>query len=132
MSPFKDKVIEVINLVPKGKVVSYGQVALFVGMPRAARQVGWILNGLEGNTPVPWWRVVNNTGRISIKGSRYGAEDQRRFLEKEGVKVNDDLTFDISKYRFQPNDKFITKLKLDPVYLEMIGNKIPFSKKIIT
>lgn len=128
MSPFKDKVVEVINLVPEGKVVSYGQVALFVGIPRAARQVGWILNGLEGSTSVPWWRVVNNTGRISIKGSRYDAEDQRKLLEKEGVIVNDDLTFDISQYRFQPDDEFINKLKLDPVYLEMIAGKVDYSK----
>ena len=67
MSKFKEKVIEVVSLIPFGKVVSYGQVALYIGIPRAARQVGWMLNRMEGDVQIPWWRVVNNQGRISIK-----------------------------------------------------------------
>lgn len=127
-SKFKRGVIEVVSTVPFGKVVSYGQVALYVGMPRAARQVGWILNQLEDKTPVPWWRVVNNEGRISIKGSRYTVEDQRKLLIREGIKVEKDLTFDIEKYRFVPDDKFMEEISLDPIYLEMISDKLPYSK----
>ena len=48
MSEFKQKVIEVVQNVPFGTVVSYGQVAVMIGVPRAARQVGWILNSTEG------------------------------------------------------------------------------------
>lgn len=129
-SYFKEGVIKIVRLIPKGKVVSYGQVALYLGVPRAAREVGWTLNQLEENTPVPWWRVVNNTGRISIKASRYSAEDQKRFLTEEGVFVKDDLTFDIEKYRFIPDNNFINDLKLDPVYLEMISHKIPYRKAL--
>src|SRR5438105_160774 len=70
-SPFKQKIIEVIRLVPHGKVVSYGQVAAYVGVPRAARQVGWILNQSEGKLDLPWWRVVNNKGYLSIRGTRF-------------------------------------------------------------
>lgn len=128
MSKFKDRVIKVVNMVPYGKVVSYGQVALYIGIPRAARQVGWILNGLEGKTKVPWWRVVNNKGRISIKGSRYSAVEQKELLESEGIKVSEDLTFDINKCRFIPDNKFIKMLELDNVYLEMIADKIPFAR----
>lgn len=127
MAKFKDGVVRVVNLVPYGNVVSYGQVALYVGAPRAARQVGWVLNRLEEKVKVSWWRVVNNAGRISIKGSKYSAQDQKRLLEKEGIEVYDDLTFDIEKYRFKPDDKFIKKLNLDPLYLEMISNKLGFS-----
>jgi methylated-DNA-protein-cysteine methyltransferase-like protein len=128
MSLFKEHIIKVISAIPFGKVVSYGQVALYVGMPRAARQVGWILNGLEGKTEVPWWRVVNNTGRISIKGSKYSAIEQKELLESEGINVRNDLTFDIEEYRFRPDMKFIRKLELDSTYLEMIADKIGFSK----
>lgn len=128
MSKFKDAVINVVRRIPKGKVVSYGQVAMYVGTPRAARQVGWILNRLEEKMPVPWWRVVNNEGRISIKGSKYSADDQRKLLIREGVVVSGNLTFDISKYRFVPDRKFIRKLKLDADYLEMISHKLPFSR----
>lgn len=123
---FKQKVTEIVNMVPVGTVVSYGQVALYLGMPRAGRQVGWILNKLPENTQVPWWRVVNNRGRISIKGSRYSQLDQKALLEGEGVEVSSDLTFDIEKYRFRPDGNFIKKLHLDPIYLEMISDKVSY------
>ena len=126
MSIFKEKVHEVVKMIPVGKVVSYGQIACYVGTPRVAREVGWILNGLGEITNVPWWRVVNNSGRISIKGSSYSAEDQRRLLEKEGIKVNSDFTFDIEKYRFKADDNFLKKLSLDPFYIDMISSKLKF------
>lgn len=128
MSKFKDRVIEIVKLIPKGKVASYGQIALYVGMPRAARQVGWILNGLEEKVAVPWWRVVNNTGRISIKGSKYSAEDQRSLLVSEGLEISDDFSFDIEEYRYKPDQKFISKLELDPIYLDSISKKIPYTR----
>lgn len=149
---FKEGVVRVVRLVPKGKVVSYGQVALYVGVPRAARQVGWILRGLDKpprtevlgapqaekfvsrskarnrETPVPWWRVVNNEGRISIKHSKFNALEQKALLTQEGVRVVSDLTFAIEKYRFMPDAGFVKKLELDPIYLGMISDKIPFTK----
>lgn len=111
-----------------GKVVSYGQVALYIGAPRAARQVGWMLNLTKERDMVPWWRVINNEGRISIKSLKYSAEEQRQLLIQEGVKVAEDFTLDIEKYRFIPDKGFIRKLDLDPLYLEHISIKIPFSK----
>ena len=128
MSRFKESVIKVVNAIPRGQVASYGQVAVYVGIPRGARQVGWILNGLEGSTPVPWWRVVNNKGRISIKGSRYSAFDQKSLLENEGIPISKDLTFEIEKYRFTASKEFIQSMKLDPIYLDLIMNKFPFTK----
>lgn len=64
MSEFKKAVLKVVSLIPKGRIASYGQIALLAGVPRGARQVGNILcqHG-EGNTP--WWRVINNAGRIT-------------------------------------------------------------------
>lgn len=129
MSKFKDRVIDVVKKIPEGTVVSYGQVALYVGVPRAARQVGWILNGLEDKVPVPWWRVVNNKGRLSIKGSKYSALDQKKLLEEEAIKIDKDFSFDMEKYRFRPDKKFINNLMLDPIYLEMISNKIGFTNR---
>jgi methylated-DNA-protein-cysteine methyltransferase-like protein len=128
MSRFKDGVIKVVSLVPKGKVVSYGQVALYVGVPRAARQVGWTLNRLEEKVSIPWWRVVNNKGRISIKGSKCSANQQRKLLEKEGVKVSKNLTFDIEKYRFTPDKTILNELELDRSYLDLISRKLKYSK----
>jgi len=101
MTEFQLGVIEVVNKVPRGKVVSYGQVALYLDMPRAARAVGWILRTAQLDT-LPWWRVINNLGRISIKGNMYvDANTQKKLLEKEGIEVSKDFEIDIETYRFQ-------------------------------
>jgi methylated-DNA-protein-cysteine methyltransferase related protein len=97
---FPDTVLAIVKSVPKGRVVSYGQVALMAGRPRAAREVGWILNQ-RSDDKTPWWRVINNSGRISIKHPEYSALLQKELLEKEGVKVSDDFEIDIEKYRMR-------------------------------
>lgn len=87
--------------VPEGKVVSYGQVALYAGLPRAAREVGWVLRGLEAKVDLPWWRVINTRGKITNKGNKYHDKDsQKIFLQSEGVPVLDSYEVDIEKYRF--------------------------------
>ncbi len=98
---FKEKVIAVVNEVPRGRVVSYGQVAAACGSPRAARQVGWMLHTLDGNNVVPWWRVINNAGYISIKGNIMSTPlAQKKFLEDEGIEVGEDMKIDIEKFRY--------------------------------
>ena len=70
MLSFKEKVILVVSKIPYGKVVSYGQVAAASGHPRAPRQVGQILKTLDIRyLEIPWWRVINNQGIITIKGN---------------------------------------------------------------
>ncbi len=101
MADFKQQVLKYIQSVPKGKVVSYGQVAAKAGSPRSARQVGVILRSLDvSDESVPWWRVVNSQGIISIKGNWTASKNtQKQLLEKEGVKVGADYKLDINKYR---------------------------------
>lgn len=128
MSLFKKYVLDIVRKVPYGTVVSYGQVALYAGAPRAARQVGWILNQTEGNSDLPWWRVINNAGRITIKGTKYNdAELQRKLLISEDIEVDKDFNLDINKYRFTPSEEFFKDLKFDEKYLDLINEKIPFS-----
>ncbi len=111
MANFKDKVIEVIGKVPKGKLVSYGQVAAACGSPRAARQVGWMLHTLDGDDSVPWWRVINNLGYISIKGNFMSTPlAQKKFLEDEGIEVTSDLKIDIEKYRYHFSPALVNKM----------------------
>lgn len=105
MSPFKEKVIKIVLSVPKGKVVSYGQVAAYAGAPRAAREVGWIMNEL-GSGEVPWWRVLNNKGYISIRGNVTADKElQKKLLEADGVVVSDEFTLDMDTYRYLPDEK---------------------------
>lgn len=100
MSDFKRLVIDAVNRVPEGRVVSYGQVAAFIGSPRAARQVGGVLARLPEDSGVPWWRVINNAGVISIKGNWIATKEmQRELLVKEGVLVDENFIIDIEKYR---------------------------------
>lgn len=98
---FKEKVIEAVKKIPKGRLVSYGQVAAYCGSPRAARQVGWMLHSLDGNNQLPWWRVINNLGHISIKGNIMSTPlAQKNYLEAEGILVDKDMKIDIEKYRY--------------------------------
>ena len=142
MSRFKNAVVKIVREIPKGQVVSYGQVALYAGIPKAARQVGWILNRFEGDSikaptkfgrvfhwQIPWWRVVNNSGRVSIKGSKYSANDQKKLLVGEGVKIKKDLTFDIEKYRFVPSIRHLEEIGLESSYLEVISGKIEYQSR---
>lgn len=102
MDNFRERVISFVKKVPRGKVVSYGQAAAVCGHPRAARQVGGILRGLDISAEeVPWWRVVNNRGIISIKGNWTATKElQKQLLAKEGVKVSRSYILDIGKYRY--------------------------------
>ncbi len=84
--------------IPKGKVVSYGQVAAACGSPRSARQVGGILRSLDS---LPWWRVVNAKGFLSIRGNWEADKDlQKNLLEQEGMQVSKEFTLDMSEYQW--------------------------------
>lgn len=108
---FREKIIAVVQAIPKGKLVSYGQVAAACGSPRAARQVGWMLHTLDGDNSVPWWRVINNLGYISIKGNFMSTPlAQKKFLEDEGIVVTDDMKIDIEQYRYQFSPTLAAKL----------------------
>ena len=86
MSDFAAGVYRIVKRCPRGKIVSYGGVAAMLGQPRAARAVGKALNALPDGSNVPWWRVVNSRGEVSIRGVQHGEILQRTLLEREGVK----------------------------------------------
>jgi len=90
----------VISAIPRGKVSSYGDVALLAGHPRAARQVGRILNNLPDHSQLPWHRIISQQGKISLSGER--GVMQRDVLRKEGVEVSDAGRVDMKKYRWRP------------------------------
>lgn len=96
----------VIRRIPKGRVMTYGDVAKAAGHPRWARRVGYALSGL-GDPRVPWWRVINAEGRISRGGGRTpeGIDLQRDLLETEGVHIDLDGIIDLEAYRYVPRAK---------------------------
>jgi methylated-DNA-protein-cysteine methyltransferase-like protein len=88
-SGFFAQVHRLVRLVPPGKVVSYGTIARMLGQPHAARTVGWAMRGLPEGSDVPWHRVINSQGRISLSNRGYGADLQRAMLEAEGVEFDE-------------------------------------------
>jgi methylated-DNA-protein-cysteine methyltransferase related protein len=74
----------VVAAIPKGKVVTYGQVARFAGIPQQSRLVGRILSRLPEGTTLPWHRVINSQGRISNPNP----DRQRARLQREGVSAH--------------------------------------------
>ena len=107
MNPdFFDRVYAVVRMIPRGKVASYGQIAALLGHPRAARTVGWALNALRDNDidDVPWQRVINSQGRISISRADLGAELQRALLEEEGVEFDPRGYVDLKRFGWEGMD----------------------------
>ncbi|GIW13568.1 MAG: hypothetical protein KatS3mg062_1007 [Tepidiforma sp.] len=100
---FYDAVYGLVRGIPRGRVMTYGQVALELGSPAAARAVGYALSYLPLDTDVPWWRVVNAQGGISLRGRGEGADLQRQLLEAEGVAFERDGRVDLRRYRWFPS-----------------------------
>jgi methylated-DNA-protein-cysteine methyltransferase-like protein len=79
-----ERFYKVIRRIPRGRVATYGQIAKVAGLPGHARQVGYALHALRASTSVPWQRVINAAGGISLRPLT-GGISQRILLEKEGV-----------------------------------------------
>ena len=91
-----------VSRVPKGRVATYGQVAMLAGLPRQARFVGYALHALPTDSDVPWHRVVNAAGRISLRADALGHDElQAQLLRREGVRfVNG--TIPLGQYLWNP------------------------------
>lgn len=101
---FNELVYALVRAIPYGKVLSYGRVSDLLGVPQGARAVGWALHNLGSREPsVPWHRVVNARGRVSIKGSPEAAMEQRARLESEGVVFDESDTLDMRRYLWTPS-----------------------------
>lgn len=102
---FYEQVYEVVRRIPPGRVTSYGRVAAMLGRPNAARAVGFALSALGMRyhvaPSVPWQRVINHAGRISIPDMDGGATRQAELLRSEGVVVSDDLRIDLNIYLWE-------------------------------
>lgn len=98
-------VYAVVKKIPRGKVATYGQIALLAGMPRAARQVGLALRIAPGSIKIPWHRVINAQGQISMRLHDWqsGGDDyQRVLLENEGIEFSAAGKINLKKFRWLP------------------------------
>lgn len=97
MTELSKRIVQKIKSVPKGKVLTYGGVAALAGSPRGARQVSWLLKSQTDKENLPWWRIINSKGRISIKDP-VGYSLQKKYLEDEGVKFDSTDHIDLNIY----------------------------------
>ncbi len=89
MSPRWSRIYAAVRRIPRGRVASYGQVADRAGLEGHARQVGYALHALPSKSGVPWHRVVNVRGEISLRTGGDSHELQRLLLEAEGVELDE-------------------------------------------
>ena len=95
---------EVIQGIPQGKVATYGQVATLAGYPGYARQVGYALHATPSNLELPWHRVINAKGMISIKSEGPFENIQRQLLESEGIVFDHNNRVPLRIYQWVPEE----------------------------
>ena len=93
-----EKIYEVVKNIPKGKVATYGQVALLAGNPHWARVVGYALHNNPNPSEIPCYRVVNREGKVAAAFVFGGGNVQRQLLEADGIVFEPDGTIDLKKY----------------------------------
>ena len=101
---FDERVCHAVSLIPHGRLATYGQVADLIGAWGCARQVGWALRRLSLPSEVPWQRVVNAKGRISMSLSREGSDwMQRQLLIAEGIPVDGEGRLPLKRFLWTPD-----------------------------
>lgn len=100
-APFTERALAIILAIPRGRVATYGQVAGVAGSPNGARQVARVLHSLSRAYRLPWQRVINSRGSISLPRGA-GFEHQKALLESEGVKVGRNGRIDLNRYLWVP------------------------------
>ena len=97
MTNFKSEVYDLVRKIPRGKVTTYGEIAVILGKPRWVRQVGWVLH--QNHDPkTPCHRVVDRNGRLAPNFAFDGWEEQRRRLEAENVRFRDKMHVDLGEF----------------------------------
>ena len=89
VAPLTDaqRIIGAVKKIPRGRVSTYGNIAEVAGLPRRARLVGTVLRQTPASTRLPWFRVINSSGRISFPVDSDAYESQRSKLEAEGIEL---------------------------------------------
>ncbi len=100
---FFERVWLLVAKIPKGKVATYGQLAYLLDSPSAARTVGWAMHSTPENLDIPWHRVINSKGRISLDCGEHDPNLQRVLLEQDGVVFDERGCVDLSTYQWHPD-----------------------------
>ena len=99
-----DTIFGVISRIPKGQVATYGQIAKIAGIPGHARQVGYALHRLPDGSNVPWHRVINAKGQVSLSPHDVSSSIQKSLLKKEGIRLSEKDRISLKKYGWQVDE----------------------------
>lgn len=100
---FFENVYEVVKLIPKGKVTSYGAIANYLGAKRSARLVGYAMNASHLQKKLPAHRVVNSSGLLTGKHHFGDPNRMQQLLEEEGIRVENDRIINFKEHFWDPN-----------------------------
>jgi len=100
---FTSEVIRLIKAIPRGKVATYGQIAYLTDLYPSIRRVVWILHSCSEKEGLPWHRVVNRKGTISLKPGA-GYEKQKQLLLKEGIMFDEKGRINLDRFLWEPED----------------------------
>ena len=100
-----ERIYDVVKQIPKGKVASYGQVALLAGNPNWARVVGYALHVNPEPQNIPCYRVVTKDGRVSDAFAFGGVNEQIALLKADGIEFVDETHVDMTRFQWQPEEK---------------------------
>jgi methylated-DNA-protein-cysteine methyltransferase-like protein len=99
---YRERVFRIVRLIPRGRVMTYGQIAEILGEGYTPRTVGFVMH--SSNDKTPWHRVVNAQGGCSTRGIVLPHDKQQRMLEAEGVSFNDRGRCELQKYLWIPEE----------------------------
>ena len=99
---YRERVFQIVRHIPRGRVMTYGQLALILGEGYTPRTVGFVMH--SSGQKVPWHRVINARGACSTGRIVLPADKQQRMLEREGVKFDNRGRCDLEIYRWIPRD----------------------------
>lgn len=100
---YRERVYKIVRRIPRGKVMTYGQIAYILGEGYTPRTVGFVMHGSDRN--IPWHRVINSQGRCSTGRLLLPTDKQQLMLETEGVKFNDQGKCELSVYLWHPAEE---------------------------
>ena len=99
----RQRIYAAVRRVPRGTVATYGQIAELAGLDGQARQVGYAMAALPSSSAVPWHRIINAAGRVSMRRAGEGSTlVQQRLLEREGVAFDEGGRVSLARFRWKP------------------------------
>jgi len=104
---FFQDVFEVVKLIPKGKVTTYGAIGEYLGLKSSARMVGWAMNASHGEKNIPAHRVVNASGLLTGKNHFDTPTKMQELLEKEGVEIINDKILNFKLHLWIPKKELL-------------------------